>query len=444
MPTGRSRSYDSRANETGYYTNVPLKTTVTSSVLTGSMGTCVDVIGNPTGVNALDLTKQKRWFPSISGTYLDPVTHNVTKIMSSFPLGWQNGSPDPRTAFPALTGLQKSNLAWELLSKANPSAPSVSVPTVIGELKDIPSMMKRWYGLFFKPTWRPPKFDVRRPLADDWHTSRPWAEILSKAPSIIASGHLTWRWAIAPFIRDLRNIIFFQQAMAKRLKMLNDLCSGSHTIRRRVQLRTDAKMTVTRRLVHSQGAFIYGYLRDSFTEKVWGTVRYQALDNTRIASVRFMDDKAKSEYAFRLTLGLTSFEAVATAWELMPWSWLIDWFTGFGTVLSAQNNTLGLIQSHASLMRHTRCVTTMDVDSAASDKWVGLNKPYYTDYERKERFPATPALPFAPTYLPLLTRKAGLILGSLFVLKVSAGNSLERNLRLLVADRNFRRLRKRK
>jgi len=425
MPTGRSRTYDNQVNISGTYHNIPLGTTVTSSRKSGFKGTCVDVIGNPKGVNSLDLSKQYMDTGGLDGQFF--YLGSLNKEMNNFPLNWQVGSPDPRSVFPALSVLEKNNLSWSLLSKANPSTPEVSVPTFIGELKDIPSMMKGWYGLFAKPSFRGQKG------LGDWATSRPWAELLSKAPQLIASGHLTWRWAIAPFIRDVRNMCMFQKAMAKRLRFLNDLCSGRRTIRRRVQLRKDAKITTTYKLVHSQGAFIYGWLRDSFTEEVWGTQVYSALDDSRISSIRFMDDKAKSDLAFRLTFGLTSYEALTTAWELMPWTWLIDWFTGFGTVLAATNNVLGLVLGNGAVMRHTNCETTLTIDQAASDTWCKLNKFYRTSYERKERFVASPVLPFAPTYLPLFERKAGLILGSLFILKVSSGNSLERNLnRLLV------------
>lgn len=427
MPTARTRSYDDRVTVGGTYENIPVGATTVRTVQVGKRGTCSDIVGNPTGVNVLDLTMRRCAFPGLDGVKVDPVNGNIVRIMTNFPIGYHLDSPDPRSKFPSLTTIEKSNLAWMLMSKANPSAPDVSVPTFLAELTQVPSLMKSWYRLFTKHTW------LSRDRKKILSFGPQWAQILDRAPELIASGHLTWRWAVAPFIRDVMNLSNFVQTVGKRLKMLQEL-RERRSIRRTVQLRKDRQRVSTNRILHSEGILIRGTTHDVYTETVWGTVKYQLIvpTNAPLDHLTKLDPVALKGLATSLSYGLTSYEALSTAWELMPWSWLVDWFTGFGTVLTATNNTLGLFHKNASLMRHTTCDTTISIDPALSEDWAKPNSFYNTYFERKERFPGLPSLPFAPSYLPILTRKAGLILGSLYILRVRPRDPLASSLRRLL------------
>jgi len=460
MPTSRNRLRDDRVAKAGTYQNLPLHTSVTRSVQVGRWGVCNDIVGNPTGVNLFDLTNRISNFPGLNGVKTDPISGAIIRIMSSFPLGWHVDAPDPRTKFASLTTIEKNNLSWDLLSKANPSAPDVSVPTFIAELKDIPSLMKSWYGLFARPKWSRLNPATGRPWKRTY--GEYWNKILDRTPELIASGHLSWRWAVAPFIRDVRTMLQFTDLVNKRVKLLWDL-RQRRVIKRRVQLRRNAvDVVVSNRTLHSEGILIKGSTRDHYTEEVWGSVRYHLTvpPEVPLEHLTLLSQADLRQRAWDLVTGLERsnfgtfkgfkvgdryygpfkdtkvgipYEAFATAWELMPWSWLVDWFTGLGTVINASKNALGLTTSNACLMRHTRCESTITIDGAASESWAVPDGDYFCFYERKERFPGLPVLPFAPTYLPLLTRKAGLILGSLYIMKVRPRDPLASTLsRLLV------------
>ena len=400
----------------GTYQNIPVNATTTRSVQNGARGTCTDIVGNPTGVNELDLSKRFCAFPGLDGVKVDPLSGNIVRIMSNFPLGYHLDSPDPRSAFPALTSIEKNNLSWSLLAKANPSAPDISVPTFIFELKDIPSLMKSWYQIFATV---PGRRRLLRRFAPTSEAQEYFARLLARTPELLASGHLTWRWAIRPFIKDLFTLISFIDVTQSRVRMLKKL-QTDRSIRRRVAIRKDSRQIITDRILHSEGILIRGTTTDLFTEELWGTVKYQLLNPPEIPLDHLLlkDDAQIRSLATRLKYGITSFELLSATWELMPWSWLVDWFTGLGTVIAATNNTLGLFQKNACLMRHTMCHTRISINDSLSEGWARPNQAYSTSYERKERFPASTVLPFAPSYLPLLTRKAGLILGSLYILKV--------------------------
>lgn len=422
MPTARSRSFNNRAPFTGTYQNVALGSTTTRSLDTGLSGTCDDTIGNFPNPNGLSITRENRQYPGLVGTRYNIVTGAVERIMNNFPLGSHPTPPDPRTVFPALTTLEKSNYAWRILSEANPSKADVSLPTFIAEMKDIPSLMKNWYHMFIRGK---KAYQALLRVEGGPGTGRRLSALLLQIPAIVASGHLTWRWAIRPFIRDVEKLCDFTYLVNKRMYELAKLHTG-HVIRRRVSLgRTSSTSVATGQILHSEGIVLKGKRITTSTSRTWGTVSYRMPDG-KLFPITNDELVAKAR---RLVWGITTHEALATAWELMPWSWFVDWFANIGTVINATNNSLGLVHNDCCLMRHTKSEVTIDIDPATSESWARPNSDYYTTFERKERFVVAPLLPFAPTYLPLLSGKALSILGSLAILRDDPGRYLGPELR---------------
>jgi hypothetical protein len=118
------------------------------------------------------------------------------------PIADKPAATNPTAKFGSLTGIDLNNLAWAILAGTNPQVPHVSVPSFIGELKDLPSLVKG-YG-----------------------------DGLLKA---VANANLSWRWAIRPMIGDLRKLCAFQKAMNNRLTELYALRTGK-VLRRRCHL----------------------------------------------------------------------------------------------------------------------------------------------------------------------------------------------------------------
>lgn len=407
----RSRSFDNRVTESGTLTDLRFGPAVitTRSKTVGQRGTCADEdAGDHVSPYALDIVKRNTQFPSLVGTQLG-FNQMPIRIFNNFPQGYQVEAPDPNAGVPAPTILEQSNLAWKVLSKANPSTPDISVPTFIGELKDFPSLVKNWYGLFMH---KAPRFRGAAPAH--------WKTLLQRVPEIIASGHLTWRWAIRPFIDDVSSLLDASFLIKKRLAMLGRL-STDRKLRCRVSLGTVSATANTRVPLHSEGCNIYGQQIDTTTVRMWGTVNYHLPPGQNFPK---FSEEAYS-LARRLVYGITAYETLATAWELMPWSWFVDWFTGLGTVLQACNNTLGLTPSGICVMRHAKSERVLQVDYSTVPDWVTLvGSEGYCTYERKSRYTTGPLLPFAPTYLPLFEKKTLSILASLSVLKARPGRTL--------------------
>lgn len=80
-------------------------------------------------------------------------------------------------------------------------------------------------------------------------------------------------------------------------------------------------------------------------------------------------------------------------WELMPWSWLIDWFTSVGdsiaNVVAFQND--GLVMPYGYMMRKTR-ITTVATGTLLHRGISSLVVPFSNTFlvEQKERVKATP------------------------------------------------------
>lgn len=415
MATGRSRSFDNRSNFTGTYQNITIGSTTTRSLATGLNGTCDDTIGNFPNANGLAISSLNRQYPGLVGERINALTGMVDRRMNNFPVAYHPDPIDPRSVFPNYTTLEKNNLAWRILSEANPSAPDVSLPTFIAELKDLPSLMKYWNRAFIE------SHVVRNPFKGIADHPAYWDKLVTELFEIAAAGHLTWRWAVKPFVRDFNLMLEYTRLFDKRLKMLDALARG-RTIRRKVVLAENHVMQSTPGVIlHSEGIVLRGSRRVAFTEKAWGTVKYK-LPGGKLFPAFGDSNRARAR---RLLFGITSHEALATAWELMPWSWLVDWFAGIGTVIKATNNTLGLVHSDCCLMRHTKSEGTCDIDTALSEGWARPNKDWFFSHERKERFLVTPVIPFAPTYLPICTAKAWSILGSLTILQARPGRHLK-------------------
>lgn len=92
----------------------------------------------------------------------------------------------------------------------------------------------------------------------------------------------------------------------------------------------------------------------------------------------YIEDVRDTDWWFRVQrelLGLTpNFSLI---WELMPWSWLIDWFTNVGDVISnAEDRVVDkLTADYAYLVREKRRITTYTVRLIPSRTWFGEDGP---------------------------------------------------------------------
>lgn len=245
----------------------------------------------------------------------------------------------------------------QVLAKTNPSRPEVDLPIFFVELKDIPQMIK---------------------LAG------------KSIPEKGASANLSWQFGWKPLINDLKSILTFQDAVEKRFKELKAMVSkGSLT--RTADLGDysgTGSSTSTSRVTLATSAIVNQVLDwDAFThEVVWGSVRWKP----DLANYPYTDAELHS-LAKKAVLGLTI--DPSTVWELLPWSWLTDWFSNVGAYLSANRNIIPASPSNLCIMREFQTVYTSKKAPTASHV-AGLSVNYDCNWKihSKTRKPASSQL----------------------------------------------------
>lgn len=371
----RHREQDLRVQHWGSYTSKIGPTTTLHDKVDGYRRVCDDFEGNRENANDFSLLEVYTHYPTLTATSPGGCIWDECPIQTRF-TGW-----DPRNVgFGVLTGLDRSNVAWEILAKTNPSAPHVSVPTFVGELKDLPGLV-RGYG---------------RNLLKN-----------------VSNGYLSWRWAVKPMIGDLRKLFHFVKAVDDRTTTLMRLRDGA-TLRKRCSLGTtdgncDSPATyyMESRLEGGLDAKAYATKHS----KAWGSCSWKLLPDSELPTLGY---GRLRELAKDLTFGITSHEALATAWELTPWSWLADWFSNVGDLIAATNNSVGCTWKDICYMR--TAFTDVKVYDWTGDPWMLeaiRSQTYIVQWIRKERYVVSPSVPFPIPQLPILTNGQWSILAAL-------------------------------
>ncbi len=345
-----------------YYTPTP--STTLRTALMGERDSCQSEYGLREVANALSIYHITSKYPLLNGQRI--VSGVLTREFLGFPIGNSSvAAPDPRTTFGTPSVAQLSSDAWEILAKTNPSRPHVNVPAMLGEMKDIPKVVKGWGDSL---------------LGD------------------IARGNLSWRWAVKPMISDVRKLANFTKAANQRLKQLERLKHGKR-IRKRCNLSAQTVSSgPTRSLIHSEGAAIYAFARTVSEYQKWGSAEWKILPDSVLPQ---LDDANLDRFNNRVALGITTHGALEAAWELTPWSWFIDWFSNVGDMLAATNNSVGCTWGRICVMRTSYGRTTYDLDPVGTDTWPTFDGWYDLRFQRKERWPTYPIVPFPLPTLPI-------------------------------------------
>jgi hypothetical protein len=409
--TARYRSRDLRSQLVGYYKASPLTPVQTLSVPVGLQEEMTDTHGQPTTVNPLDAYQTIVSYPTLSGQRLNSMGV-VTRYFDHYPIGYRPGVTDPRTQFPAYSFPELSALAWQILSETNPSAPHVSLPSFIGELKDFVGLIKG-SGESVLDLFRGSKKAKQFLTGIGGWKYASFKDSLRRSQwaSNVGQGYLSWRWALRPLYNDLRNLLKFTNAVNQRLAWLHHLSQGK-VLKRRCSLGTSVvHLSPANVTLHSQGTIIHGTRQVSHYAKAWGTAQWKLVPGSLVPQ---MGHGPLTKLSAALAGGFTSHEALATAWQLCPWSWFADWFTNLSDTIQATNNTIGCTWGNIALMRTTTSVATFKVNYPLTDSWVTVSNDYYDERGiRKERWPITPVLPFSFAWLPILDYRKWSILAAI-------------------------------
>lgn len=361
-----------------------------------------DVVSEPYHANDMVLDDRESYWFRLNGEWLND---SGVLVVGCYDMPCSHMAAEAPSAisekYGLLDHLELSDLAWKVLAETNPSRPAFSIPTQIGELRDLPDLV-RGMG----------------------------RSLLAK----VAAGHLAWRWAIKPMISDFQKLMKFQQLVYDRMRELRQLEKGKK-LRKRCHLGQD----------EDEGQFgwidypfesvvlpVWGVDRTTFKMRMWGTVSYRLDPSWKFPTwLDTVDRTSKKgtgkgiskfhrmeQYARQVLTGVTTHGALATAWELLPWSWLVDWFFGIGEIIAATDNTIPVTWGSICVMRTTSAMKEFKVTRIPD--WCTATQPRPSVRITKERYVATPVLPFSVSF-PLFDGGKWSVLESLAALAFSPG-----------------------
>jgi len=220
----------------------------------------------------------------------------------------------------------------------------------------------------------------------------------------IGNNNLMNEFGIKPLVGDLAKMLRFTDQVNHRVGEIQRLRS-QHGLRRTCGILSTSNSAKVNKFIQTQNFT----LREDFDVVTSLTIKAHCrwLPAGDCASLARPD--AARALAQRAVLGLTVDSS--TLWELIPWSWLIDWGTNIGQYFTAHRNIIPATLSDVAIMRHTR--TVAEWGGKAQDDWscTGIR------YTRENKTRATSFV--APTaHIPFLSGEQMGIVASLAVTRL--------------------------
>lgn len=396
--SARTRVMDSRKQIVGSYVYNTVPTVRTGA--RGTLTTTKDEIGERDQDNPFNLDRQTRLFSVVDGT------NGGNFTFDHFPLQGVVLRGFPSTSY-GLTLPNYAAMAPIWVGQMTPRAQALNVPAFVGELPDLPSMITQIPDLVRH--WGRRRINPR--------TAASAAGILRDGVGDVGSAFLGWKFGWSPLLRDLMQMLGMMNAIKANIEMLQRLRAG-RSIKRSVRLAPQLVCTDMGDLVlHSARTWIVARVTRVNTLRHWVTSRWEPLFPWVF---RRMTDSDIWEDAYRSATGLTVGGAIEAWWELLPWSWLADWF------MHIQDQMARFVKNGWLLRCTSLCyMRTTEVHEYFALKpveaWVKVKGQNLLHRTVKERFPLTIAqLPPddpSPPALPALSGSQMEILGALLAQK---------------------------
>jgi hypothetical protein len=222
-------------------------------------------------------------------------------------------NPQARNSYVFTPTVQPINwLYWQTkaLANLNPNRAVLDLPLFLFEFKDFPAMLRNL------------------------------GEVLSRRmhPKAVPEGYLAYSFGWAPLISDLFSLIDLQKSIEDRLAYLKRLESGTRVQRSLGESVLIDSVTPNGYTTASLGSPVTADMAYKEVHRAWFTANAKLVNPLPPASDQY-------DLARRLSLG-GGFSA-ATLWNMVPWSFLIDYFWNIGDFLEA---TSGIVKTRTTRM----------------------------------------------------------------------------------------------
>lgn len=343
------------------------------------------------------------WFYRASYPVLNGANLSGSRVFSNFAIDGAHAPQTPDAPFPHPVW---ADVALDAAARTNPNKPLINLPAFLGELKDLPGLLRS-----IPETLRGAGLKYLAPSALKGKGGK-WTGPIQD----LANANLAYAFGWRPFVAGLASALDCVRALQAAIDMINALMAGK-SIKRRAYYPLKTSYTNHGTMyTHTLGATLRHKKETVWYSREWVTTRWSATGATPLPKPGDFD--ALLKLAFRLLYGIHQDGLTAAAWELLPWSWLIDWFWNLGKWLGANANFLQLHLDSLCWMRTTSSYTSFTLVEGP-DAGLTLVGPYFTASSLKERHPISPSLVLCPPTLgvPCLSTGQLGILGSLLAQK---------------------------
>lgn len=372
---------------------------------------CIDHIGKPPYVNPQDfhLEKYLSFVPTINGTLTYGDNHvyeyNGYPVLTGEVLGFGTSFLTPDSAY-----------ITEALARENPSTPEVDLALSLIELKDMPRLIRDIHrlgeGLGQK------YFDsmMNASFVSAWrtHTRKVREGKESSFTNTVSRTYLAYQFGLAPLIDDM-------------MKIMDIARSTAHRVRRARRLERGDSVGGTLEKVHKRGKH---YWNATFT--VGDVIRVEAVSNYHrkvwytfhasggsVKVPRGLSRMASSPKLNRFGPD----QPLATVWNLIPWSFLVDYFVNLNSFLRATEGKYSFTPSYVCLMKHTKIeyeatrvylapVGAAAVSRESPDLYLGRTKGKREWKSRTIHFDPKPSISVLPLVSPRQQTNIAALLGS--------------------------------
>lgn len=301
--------------------------------------------------------------PGNFGSYFNNYVADNLNGMSSFP---DQVIPDePSTTY----------AATKAAAMTNPSRPYVDLPVSLFELRELPMLVR----------------DAGRSVLNQ-----------------LGSGNLKYQFGIRPIAGDLARLWNFENEANRRMVEIDRLADSEKGLRRTVVIGRYSASGNRTTVMQSNGVFIEPTFQWNKTVLVKAHARW--IPDVSMQSIHMASHRRALVERAMLGLGFDAGSITSQAWELIPWSWLADWYGGIGDYLMSQRNVIPCSLRTLIVTKHSTITYTCPHFVNGTTSMTGIS----VKGEGKWRGPGT-AAPVA--HFPFLSGRQVGILGSLAVLR---------------------------
>lgn len=243
---------------------------------------------------------------------------------SSLPCGYRGTGKNWMTAsdWASLETMTEAQYVAKLLAETNPFRYEVSIPIMISELTEAASLLMFNASSLF---------------------------------SLVGSGYLNWIFGIKPMMQDVKAMVNITRSIESRIREFNSLIKEGG-LRRKITLQKNHRSFTSPggSAWSSYGiSMSFSHVNTSASTHVYGSVRWRPKRGKEIDIAQLV---AFNEAA-KVVLDLQAPDP-STIWEVIPFSWLVDYFVNIGPTLQALERSDLVEPYDICIMRHRKVSTT--------------------------------------------------------------------------------------